>query len=109
MSIAAQISGPAATATATGVGAAGTTIAEDLPPTIIIPVGLKFDNTLGALFIGCILGTLSVLYPHHFALISALKFNRLYGVNCVQFEIYLTSNRTKMDSWMMKAFTIALL
>ena len=54
MSTAAQVPDPATTATV-GMGGAG-----DLPPTITIPAGLKFDNTLGTMFIGCILGTLSV-------------------------------------------------
>ena len=67
MSTAAQVSDPAATATVAGMGAAGNVTAGDLPPTITIPVGLKFDNTLGAMFTGCILGMLSVLYPHTFA------------------------------------------
>jgi hypothetical protein len=62
MSTAAQVPDPVTTATAAGMGAAG-----DLPPTITIPAGLKVDNTLGTLFIGCILGTLSVLCPHTFA------------------------------------------
>ena len=64
MLTAAQVPNSAAAA---GIGAAGNVTAGGLPPVIIIPAGLKFDSTLGALFIGCILGTLSVLYPHTFA------------------------------------------
>jgi hypothetical protein len=66
MSTAAQVPDPAAAAAAAGMGAAGNITAGDLPPMIILPAGLKFDNTLGALFIGCILGTLSVFYTHTF-------------------------------------------
>ena len=62
----AQVANPAATATA-AMGAAGNVTTGDLSPTITIPAGLKFDNTLGGMFIGCILGTLSVLYLHPFA------------------------------------------
>jgi hypothetical protein len=67
MSTAVQVPDSAATATAAGMGAADNVTAGELPPTITIPAGLKFDNTLGALFIACILGTLSVLCTHIFA------------------------------------------
>jgi hypothetical protein len=66
MSTAAQVPDPAAIVTAS-IGAASSLTTGDLPPTVTMPVGLKLDNTLGALFIGCFLGTLSVLYPHPFA------------------------------------------
>ena len=62
MSTAVQVPDPATTATAASIRAAGNVTAGDLSPAITIPAGLKFDNSLGALFIGCILGTLSVLY-----------------------------------------------
>ncbi|KAK0470107.1 uncharacterized protein EV420DRAFT_1634532 [Desarmillaria tabescens] len=49
------------------------------------PIALPaFDNTLGALYIGSIIAT------------------ALYGVICLQTFLYITSNRTRSDSWRMK-------
>ncbi|KAK0204513.1 hypothetical protein DFS33DRAFT_1320824 [Desarmillaria ectypa] len=51
------------------------------------PIALPaFDNTLGALYIGSSISTV------------------LYGVICVQTFLYITSNRTRFDSWPMKLF-----
>ncbi|PBK58371.1 hypothetical protein ARMSODRAFT_967800 [Armillaria solidipes] len=50
-----------------------------------------FDNSLGALYIGSSLATV------------------LYGVICVQTFLYVTSNRTRFDSWAMKLLVFILL
>ncbi|KAK0435670.1 hypothetical protein EV421DRAFT_1986209 [Armillaria borealis] len=49
-----------------------------------------FDNSLGALYIGSSLATV------------------LYGVICVQTFLYITSNRTRFDSWAMKLLVFIL-
>ncbi|KAK0495172.1 hypothetical protein EDD18DRAFT_1332565, partial [Armillaria luteobubalina] len=49
-----------------------------------------FDNSLGALYIGSSLSTV------------------LYGVICVQTFLYMTSNRTRFDSWAMKLLVFIL-
>ncbi|KAG7444864.1 uncharacterized protein BT62DRAFT_933907 [Guyanagaster necrorhizus] len=49
-----------------------------------------FDNTLGALYIGSSLAT------------------ALYGAICIQTFLYVTSNRTRFDSWPMKLLVFIL-